>query len=194
MLIVLSIDQIEPKFLEGRDNRSRESELSTTFTISRVGIFGNASIRCRQHGASSTKVSGLTLLAEVPWRDYSQDLRPRSRTSRPGGTSGRRVPLTDGQECLDFLLRGKQPIVICPARRVVRMRTPLIWRAALEAGRLLVLSPFEAKHSRVTGDLAVRRGLLCSRTRRNGLCGLRRTWRRNAVSPVAASRTNGDHL
>ena len=46
------------------------------------------------------------------------------------------------RECLGLLLRGEQPVVVCPARGIDNMRIPRDWRPALDAGRLLVLSPF----------------------------------------------------
>jgi predicted Rossmann fold nucleotide-binding protein DprA/Smf involved in DNA uptake len=46
------------------------------------------------------------------------------------------------QDCLDFLLRGHQPVLICAARGLGRMRLPAAWREAVDAGRLLLLSPF----------------------------------------------------
>ena len=46
------------------------------------------------------------------------------------------------KECLRILLRGKQPIIICQARAIERMRIPPECRAAFEADRLLLLSPF----------------------------------------------------
>jgi len=58
------------------------------------------------------------------------------------------------KECLRLLLRGAQPIVICPARSIERMRVPAEWRAPLAAGRLLILSPFDAKHRRITAETA----------------------------------------
>jgi len=61
------------------------------------------------------------------------------------------------KECLDLLLRGKQPIVICPARGLQRMRIPPTWKKPLESGRLLILSPFGEKHRRATADLAAER-------------------------------------
>ena len=73
------------------------------------------------------------------------------------------VPIIGGfhspmeQECLDILLRGQQPIVICPARSIVRLRLPRAWRRPLAESRLLILSPFEAKHRRPTTDLAEHR-------------------------------------
>jgi predicted Rossmann fold nucleotide-binding protein DprA/Smf involved in DNA uptake len=61
------------------------------------------------------------------------------------------------KECLIILLRGKQPIIICPARSLANLRVPGEWKRPLEGGRLLLLSPFSAKHRRVTADLAKRR-------------------------------------
>ena len=58
------------------------------------------------------------------------------------------------KECLRLLLRGTQPIVICPARGIEEMRVPSEWRAPLTAGRLLILSPFDAKHRRIAAETA----------------------------------------
>lgn len=66
------------------------------------------------------------------------------------------------KECLDLLLRGRQPVVICPARSLTRMRIPKNWREPLDQGRLLVLSPFEEKHKRATATLAAERNRLVS--------------------------------
>ena len=64
------------------------------------------------------------------------------------------------KECLRILLRGSQPIVICPARSLENMRLPREWKAPLAAGRLLILSAFGATQRRVTADLAARRNEL----------------------------------
>ena len=61
------------------------------------------------------------------------------------------------KECLTLLLRGTQPVIVCPARSIERMRTPSAWKASLAEGRLLVLSPFAEKRHRITTDLAQRR-------------------------------------
>ncbi len=61
------------------------------------------------------------------------------------------------KECLRLLLRGTQPIVICPARSIARMRIPTEWRAPIAAARLLVLSPFDSRHPRITADTAAYR-------------------------------------
>ena len=54
------------------------------------------------------------------------------------------------KECLRILLRGKQPIIICLARAPEKIRLPVGWRRALEAGRLLLLSQFEKRPQRPT--------------------------------------------
>lgn len=60
------------------------------------------------------------------------------------------------KECLALLLKGTQPVIVCPARGLDRMRIPAEWKAPLAAGRLLVLSPFQ-KPRRPTAELAQRR-------------------------------------
>ena len=58
------------------------------------------------------------------------------------------------KECLQILLRGRQPIIICPARSIENMRIPIDWRLSLEEGRLLVLSLFPATARRMTASMA----------------------------------------
>jgi hypothetical protein len=66
------------------------------------------------------------------------------------------------QECLNLLLRGTQPIVVCPARSLERPRLPRAWRPPIEQGRLLVLSPFPPDANRTTQKLTEARNLLVS--------------------------------
>ncbi len=62
-------------------------------------------------------------------------------------------------ECLRILLRGKQPIIICPARSLPKI-IPTEWKQALTDNRLLILSAFPATESRPTAALAERRNQL----------------------------------
>ena len=64
------------------------------------------------------------------------------------------------KECLDLLLRGSQPVVVCPARSLYGMRIPAAWKPAISAGRLLLLSPFAERHRRITAELSVERNRL----------------------------------
>lgn len=61
------------------------------------------------------------------------------------------------KDCLQILLRGNQPIIICPARAIETMRVPTECRAAFDAGRILILSPFTESPKRVTQERALRR-------------------------------------
>ena len=61
------------------------------------------------------------------------------------------------RECLRLLLRGEQPVVVCPARGIDNMRSPRDWRPALDDGRLMVLSPFPATTRRPTAEIAAPR-------------------------------------
>ena len=54
------------------------------------------------------------------------------------------------KECLRILLRGKQPIIICLARSLEKIRMPTEWRRALTDERLLLICPFEKRPRRPT--------------------------------------------
>ncbi len=60
------------------------------------------------------------------------------------------------QECLRVLLRGSQPILVCPARSIERMRPKPTWKNALSQDRFLILSIFE-NQERTTATLANQR-------------------------------------
>ena len=61
------------------------------------------------------------------------------------------------QECLRVLLRGSQPILLCPARGIENMRLKSAWKDALTEKRLLILSIFGEHHRRSTAALANQR-------------------------------------
>lgn len=64
------------------------------------------------------------------------------------------------QECLDLLLRGTQPVVICPARGLERMRPSREVCDGIRAGRVLLVSMFGPRHRRATANLADERNRL----------------------------------
>jgi predicted Rossmann fold nucleotide-binding protein DprA/Smf involved in DNA uptake len=76
------------------------------------------------------------------------------------------VPVVGGfhspmeKDCLDLLLRGTQPVVICPPRSLDRMRLPRTWRAGIDDQRVLVVSPFAGVHRRATAAKAQERNRL----------------------------------
>ena len=84
-----------------------------------------------------------------------------ARSMRDGGIAvigGFQTPME--KECLRLLLRGNQPVVVCPARSIENMRVPRDWRGPLREGRLLVLSPFSETVRRATAETAAQRNEL----------------------------------
>jgi len=61
------------------------------------------------------------------------------------------------KDCLDILLRGSQPVIICPARSLHNMRLPSPWQIAMNQRRLLLLSPFAEGIRRPTVELSEKR-------------------------------------
>ena len=80
------------------------------------------------------------------------DLAVRLREWGVGTIAGFHSPME--AEALRLLLRGRQPVVLCPARCLERMRMRPEWRAPLAEGRLLLLSPFAASVRRATEESA----------------------------------------
>ncbi len=60
------------------------------------------------------------------------------------------------RECLTILSRGSQPVILCPARNI-GPHAAREYAQSLERGRLLLLSPFDGRHTRVTGQTAYER-------------------------------------
>lgn len=83
--------------------------------------------------------------------DLAKQWREEGRTV----VSGFHSPIE--QECLRILLRGAQPIIVCPARSLEGMRVHKEFRKPLEEGRLLFLSPFPKREKRMTAGLAAER-------------------------------------
>jgi predicted Rossmann fold nucleotide-binding protein DprA/Smf involved in DNA uptake len=64
------------------------------------------------------------------------------------------------KECLSILLEGTQPVILCPARSLGTLHIRPNWKAALEQGRLLLLSSFSEEERRPTTDRARDRNAL----------------------------------
>jgi predicted Rossmann fold nucleotide-binding protein DprA/Smf involved in DNA uptake len=95
--------------------------------------------------------------AKAPGRVILQihDLAQRWRVEGPTIISGFSSPVE--HETLVVLLRGPQPVILCPARSLVGMRLKPEYRAPLDAGRLLLLSPFPESVRRADARTAVQR-------------------------------------
>jgi predicted Rossmann fold nucleotide-binding protein DprA/Smf involved in DNA uptake len=58
------------------------------------------------------------------------------------------------KECLSLLLRGKQPVIWCPAKRLTVNRLPKEYAEPISERRLLLLSPFGERIKRARQDIA----------------------------------------
>ena len=105
----------------------------------------------------STKPLALFCSVRCPGRLILQtyDLAQALRAAEAAVISGFHSPME--KECLNLLLRGSQPVIVCPARGIEQMRVPAGWRASLDRGRLLVVSPFPNGPKRADASLATRR-------------------------------------
>ncbi len=63
------------------------------------------------------------------------------------------------KDCLSLLLGGTQPVVMCLARSIDRLRIRKEWRPAIEDGRLLILSIVPPRYPRPTKKRANSRNL-----------------------------------
>jgi predicted Rossmann fold nucleotide-binding protein DprA/Smf involved in DNA uptake len=133
-----------PRQLSDRLKNDAPSKLWTIGTVEtlktrKVGLF--CSVRC----------PGDKILAAY---DAARKLRDDGVTV----ISGFHSPVE--KECLRILLRGKQPVIMGLARALEKIRLPKEWRGPMEGGRLLLLSPFEARPRRADRNYARRRNEL----------------------------------
>lgn len=56
------------------------------------------------------------------------------------------------EESLNILLKGKLNIIICLARSIEGMKIKTSYQKPIEDGRMLLLSPFEKKHNRISAQ------------------------------------------
>lgn len=83
--------------------------------------------------------------------DLAQQLKERGITV----ISGFHSPIE--RECFRILLRGTQPIIVCPARTLKGMRLKTEYKKPIEDGRLLLLSPFKESKNRNSVETAIER-------------------------------------
>ena len=63
------------------------------------------------------------------------------------------------RECLTILLRGTQPVIICPARSINKMQINKEYKKPLKDNRLLFLSPFDENQRRISAKTSHYRNL-----------------------------------
>lgn len=128
-----------------------------TDTPEKIWASGNTDLLLEQNNASNGDLWTLFCSSKCPGEiilkahDIAQDLKNRSISTIGGFHS----PIE--KECLRVLLRGSQPIIICPARSIENMQIKQEWRKPLVENRLLILSIFREK--RISEARASKRNL-----------------------------------
>ena len=85
----------------------------------------------------------------------TQDLARKLTQARVAVIGGFHSPVE--KECLRILLGGSQPLIVCPARSLKKMRIRAQWKKPLEDGRLLFLSQFPDNRHRGDVQMALYR-------------------------------------
>jgi predicted Rossmann fold nucleotide-binding protein DprA/Smf involved in DNA uptake len=75
-----------------------------------------------------------------PLEEYALAWARAARDLRFPVVGGFLSPVERG--CLELLLQGTQPVVVCLARGLAATRIPARWRTPLDRGRLLLATPF----------------------------------------------------
>jgi len=138
------------EIIKGCDSRC--SSKLTMFDKAPISIAALGNIEILQNKTlalfSSSKCPGKVIL-------QTYDLMKNIREAGITIISGFHSPMES--ECLNILLKGKQPIICCPARSIDGMRIQPEYKKPLEEGRLLILSPFAEKAKRISSERALER-------------------------------------
>jgi len=157
--------------LSGHIRRADTATQKTTYVAQSQRISAPSPIRPER--ADSTKVYAIGSLGLLETKTLALfcsikcpgelilrlfDLAKELRDKGVGVISGFHAPMD--KECFDILLRGNGPIVWCPARSIEGMRLKPAYKKAIDDGRLLIVSPFPAKQSRISAEQAEQRNRL----------------------------------
>lgn len=139
-----------PRFAEGEPLPERLKDALGAVAVKSVAALGNADVLNNKLLSlfCSTRCPGNVII-------QMQDLAKKWREASLAVVSGFHSPLE--KEVLRVLLRGSQPVVICPARSIENMRIRPEFRGPLAEGRLLFLSPFESAERRISAKNSLNR-------------------------------------
>ena len=128
-----------------------------TGTPEAIWVRGNIDLLPGQNAISNGDLWALFCSSKCPGEIIlkAHDLAQEFRNAGLPTIGGYHSPVE--QECLRVLLRGSQPILLCPARSIENMRLKPAWKDALTKKRLLILSIFGKHHRRSTAVLANQR-------------------------------------
>jgi hypothetical protein len=138
---ITTVSMNDPRFAGSLSELHGASALATLWAAGPTNILDGEKTGCFCSSQSPGGVILKTFVAITAMRDEGRTL-----------IGGFHSPME--WECLGILLRGRQPVIWVPARSIVGMHLKPELQPAVDAGRLLILSPFEPKHMRITATLA----------------------------------------
>lgn len=145
---IARITQTDPNYPEQLNRHLKTDAPDTIWCWGDINLLGGSG--APEHGElwalfCSGKCPGEIILK-------THDLAQRLRRLKISTIGGFHSPVE--KECLRVLLRGEQPVIICPARSIENMRLKPEWKRAMSQNRLLILSIFGSKVRQPTVDLA----------------------------------------
>ena len=145
------ITQTDPNYPEGLKHYLKTEAPETIWTR------GNINLLSREDAAFNGNLWALFCSNKCPGEIIlkAHDLAQTFKEKGVPTIGGYHSPIE--KECLRVLLRGAQPILLCPARSIENMRLKPAWKKPFAKERLLILSPFESRYNRQTVALANRR-------------------------------------
>ena len=138
----IRIDQNDSNYPKALSRYLGEHAPKTIMATGNIEILQNKTLAI----FSSIKCPGAIILK-------TYDLMKKLRESDVTVISGFHSPME--RECLNILFKGKQPVIICPARSIEGMRLKAEYKKFLDGGMLLLLSPFTEKEKRISSERAL---------------------------------------
>jgi len=142
LMVIKTIDRSDVRYPSALRKYLGDQAPGCVFTLGDLDILRQKTLAL----FCSVKCPGNLILQTY---DLARELRDRDIVV----ISGFHSPME--RECLSLLLKGKQPVIWCPAKRLTVNRLPKEYSGPISEGRLLLLSPFEERIQRARQDIAV---------------------------------------
>ncbi len=138
-MTTVNIHQNDPYYLQSLKKHLTDKAPAAITAIGNINILQSKTLAL----FCSVKCPGNIILK-------TYDLMKKMRESGTTVISGFHSPME--HECLNILLKGKQPVINSPARSIGGMRIKTEYKKPLEEGRLLILSSFSKKEKRISSE------------------------------------------
>ena len=141
LMVIKTIDRSDVRYPSALRKYLGDQAPGCVFTLGDLDILRQKTLAL----FCSVKCPGNLILQTY---DLARELRDRDIVV----ISGFHSPME--RECLSLLLKGKQPVIWCPAKRLTVNRLPKEYSRPISDGRLLLLSPFGERIKRARQDIA----------------------------------------